>query len=847
VHAAHRTGHLIAVTALTVLVLVAYGSMLSGALIPLDTEHYVLNHPRVNEGLSLANVLWAMTSFDVSNWHPVTWLSYMLDVSLFGVAPAAMLGHNLLIHLLSTALLYALLWRMTGSLWCAAAVAALFAVHPLNVENVAWVAQRKTLEATFWFLLSGHAYVSHCRSGGRRAYLVCWLCYAVSLMAKPMMVTLPFLFLLWDLWPLNRLEIAAPGRTIRRALALFIEKLPFLFTAIGSSILTVMAQGAAGAIQSQEGLSLGERLANVVTAYVVYLSDLFFPHDLAVYYPLTHEPRATAAVMGAILLLIAISSVAFRLVRKAPFLFVGWFTFIGTLVPMIGLVQVGDMSHADRYVYVPAIGIFIAVVWGLARLCRTPSTRRIAAALGVAAVLAATMVTRHQVGFWDSPEALYRHTLEVAPDNPIIQTELGTVLMSRGETAEAERHLSSAGENGDRTYVPALIQLALLYRVAGRCDEALRVLDRIAELEPMNPTAYNAMAEIHRDRDDTSREIEALSRVVRLTPTNLDALFALTRLVAASSPAFARLILEDAVRANPGAAEIHREIGVLHVREGSEREAIRAYHRAIAIDPRVPETYYYLGRLYADMGNISAARECFEKEVARDRNHAESLYALATIYLLDKEPNRAFPFLVAATVADPELVPAHLELAFLRFDRGDLRGAAGSVATVLRLDPSHVSGRLLDAQISLAEDAPDDAADRTRRLLAEGHETPNIYLVHARATRASGQLEDARAAYTRLIELRPDSIEGRLGLASLLSEDNTPASLQRASALAEAVVAQTNSRDAQALTVLSRVLERTGDDALPVARKALALARAQNRAELVAELEARIQRLDPPP
>jgi hypothetical protein len=363
-----------AAAALVVLTVVAYSGVRHLQFVPLDDQGYVYENPHVTAGLTAAGLRWALTTGDQANWHPLTWLSHMLDVQLFGVNAGYHHLTSLAIHTLNTLLLFFLLARTTAALGRSACVAAMFAVHPLHVESVAWIAERKDVLSTFFWLLTMGAYVWYARAPGRWRYAAVVAGLVLGLMSKPMLVTLPFVLLLLDVWPVGRFSLAGgqPGSRhadaraarARTALALVREKIPLFILAACSIVITLLVQARGGAVRSIEILPIGVRVDNALTSYVMYLAKAVWPSGLAVFYPYNTSIHF-GQWCGALAILAAITWLVIRARRSRPYLLVGWLWYLGTLVPVIGLVQVGTQSMADRYTYVPLIGVFVMGVWGV--------------------------------------------------------------------------------------------------------------------------------------------------------------------------------------------------------------------------------------------------------------------------------------------------------------------------------------------------------------------------------------------------------------------------------------------------------------------------------------------------
>ena len=438
----------------------AYSFVLRAGFINYDDLDYVVNNEHLKGGLTGGNIAWAFNTGFASNWHPLTWISLMVDYQLYGLHAGGFHLTNLLLHTLNSALLLAVLYRMTGALWRSAFVAALFAWHPLHVESVAWVAERKDVLSGFFWLLTmlfyaRYAELSNAKGAqAKKNYGLTLLFFACGLMAKPMVVTLPFVLLLLDYWPLRRTcdlrftndePKGAPANPATATLTkLLVEKIPFFALALASSVATFAVQKAGGAVAPLEVIPRHERIANAFAAYATYLRKMFWPDDLAVFYPFRHH-LPVSQWLGAALLLAAISGLAVAWAKKRPYIAVGWLWYLGTLVPVIGLVQVGEQSLADRYTYLPLIGVFIILAWGVADLTQNWPGRIAILKLAAAAVLAGCLLlTVVQTRYWQDSLALFTHDLAVARDNAVAHSNIGDVLDRQNKVPEARAEFMKA-------------------------------------------------------------------------------------------------------------------------------------------------------------------------------------------------------------------------------------------------------------------------------------------------------------------------------------------------------------------------------------------------------------------
>lgn len=467
--------------------LLVYAPVLRNGFVNYDDPDYIINNAHVKAGLTWNGVAWAFQSAEASNWHPLTWISHMADCQMFGLKPAGHHLTSLLLHTANTLLLFLLLNRLTGALWRSAFVAALFAWHPLHVESVAWASERKdVLSAFFWMLtlLAYTRFVSESKVRNPKSkvfYALALLAFACGLMSKPMVVTLPFVLLLLDFWPLKRFTIYDLRFTIGR---LIVEKIPFFILTIASCVITRLVQS--DALWSTASLPLSFRLANAVMSYVRYLGKVFWPANLALIYPYPHY-WPLAGVIVAALLLALISVWAVLSAKRFPYLAVGWFWYLGTLVPVIGLVQAGIQSMADRYTYLPSIGLFIIFAWGLNDLLHAqPRKGKIAAAVGGLALAGCVAVTSVQITYWRNSLTLFSHTIEVTTGNYAAENCLGTTLEHLGQKDAAEEcYAESVRIEPD--FPLGQFNLGMILLEQGRAGEASNHLAIAAQLAPQNP------------------------------------------------------------------------------------------------------------------------------------------------------------------------------------------------------------------------------------------------------------------------------------------------------------------------------------------------------------------------
>lgn len=470
--------------ALIVIVFAVYIQAGNHAFLNYDDNVYVTGNPNVSDGVTGKGIIWAFTSFDASNWHPLTWISHMVDAELYGMDPR---GHHLTsvaIHALSTVLLFLLLLRITGLQWHSSCVAVFFAMHPLHVESVAWVAERKDVLSAFFWFLTLLLYSTYAAQRKRVFYLLALVSFVLGLMAKPMLVTLPLVMLLLDYWPLDRYRTMEYLDGERRLLkVLVLEKIPFFACALASSIITIFAQHSDGAIKSLGAIPFPLRVENSLIAYVTYIGKIIWPDDLAVLYPIPSS-YPFWQVIGSLLVLLLISAATIRARQRYPYLTVGWLWFLVTLVPVIGLIQVGVQSMADRYTYIPSIGLFIMAVWGIPDLLAGIRYRRAILVLLAGAVISAkTAVTWQQVGYWRDNFSLYEHTLEVTTGNYVIHNNLG-IAHAKNWNLDAALREFRAAVRINPNYSEAHYNLGITLAMRGELDAAIWELREALRLHP---------------------------------------------------------------------------------------------------------------------------------------------------------------------------------------------------------------------------------------------------------------------------------------------------------------------------------------------------------------------------
>ncbi len=563
----HKSKYMIAAFLLLTTIAVYWPSV-NHEFINYDDPEYVTRNAHVGTGFTYENIRWAFTTTLMGNWNPVTWLSHMADSEIYGLDPRGHHLTNIILHCLNTILLFIILNRITGNLWRSFFVAAIFALHPLRVESVAWVAERKDVLSAFFFMTALLAYTLYVERPGIIRYLLIMASFTVGLMAKPMLVTFPAVLLLLDYWPLERLRIGWRGSPpsslglsdlpVMKSLpsfSIFLEKLPFFLISAVFSMIAIHAQKDAKALLSVPAHPVMLRLSNALLAYMNYLGKTFWPQDLAVLYPLPGQVPISHAIL-AFIFLGCLSVLSIWLSRRSPFLVTGWLWFLGTLVPVIGLIQVGLQAMADRYTYIPSIGLSILAVWGVAEGTKKLRHRSLVIIVSSCVIMLWLIITtRSQLKYWENSIALFTHTLEVTENNYVAHTNLGDALDKRGRYNEAIHHYGeSLRIKPDDAFV--YDKLATDLDIVGRLDDAVAYYRMSLQLEPGNAKVHNNLGITLIRQGNASEAVKQFKLAVQLAPEFVDARY---------------------------------NLGLALASEGKTQEAIKHFSEALRLNPSDPE------------------------------------------------------------------------------------------------------------------------------------------------------------------------------------------------------------------------------------------------------------------
>ncbi|HOX56929.1 MAG TPA: tetratricopeptide repeat protein [Candidatus Paceibacterota bacterium] len=727
---------------LVLLTLAAYWPALNCGFINYDDHQYVVGNPRVHTGLSLENCRWAFNIGYASNWHPLTWLSHMADCQLFGLDPRGHHLMNLIFHLANTLLLFGVLCRMTRAVWPSAMVAALFAWHPAHVESVAWVAERKDLLSTFFFLLTLGAYYAYAQRsavGGPKSrvwYGTALLLFVLGLMSKPMLVTLPFVLLLLDYWPLNRCAPAEKDPMHKPFLRLLPEKLPFFALAAASCVVTLIAQKRGGAVVPMEVISLDARGWNAVVSYLRYVGKLFWPHDLAVIYPYVYGWPGWLIGLAVVFLLGA-SWLAILLRRSAPYLPVGWFWFLGALVPVIGLVQVGEQAMADRYTYIPSIGLFMVVCWAVPQLPGSWPLRRPALVMcAMMALAACATATRLQLQHWRTGVALFEHALAVTQRNPIAHATLGLALMDEGKLEDAVAQYEAALQISPN-YSLAHNNMGVALARLGRFDQAIVHYRTALQFNPRDPEAhFNLATAFNPSYVDTYTQ-EEYSGDHRTDAQQ------------------AREHYQTALALNPGLTKAYVNWGNLELAVGNPQSAIRHYQDALLIDPLTPLAHLNLGNALAKTGATNEAISAYTRAVEIEPGDALTRLRLANLLASQAEFEKAIPHYQQAIRLDPGHFAASSNLGSALAKLGRYQEAAACFAEAIRIQPGYADAHVNMAKLLAEQGDLDGALKGCFEALRLRPNNPELHRQAALWLSQQGKLQEAAGQFAAVAKLTP--------------------------------------------------------------------------------------------
>ncbi len=876
---------------LAAITLVVFGRTAHYGFVNYDDNDYVYENPEVARGLTLQGIVWAFTHVYAANWHPLTWISHMLDCQLYGLNPGGHHLTNILLHAATAILLFLVLRQMTGALWRSAFVAAVFAIHPLRVESVAWVTERKDVLSGVFFMLTIGAYVRYAqrRSGApavpvldpwrsTRDYGLVLFFFALGLMCKPMLVTLPFVLLLLDYWPLNRVTTVTDHRNhfpIPRRLIL--EKLPLFGLAAASCVATLIAQ--TEAIQRFENISLPLRVGNALISYVAYMGQMFWPSGLAVLYPFTTRGVGVAGVVLSVVVLAGISTGVFVL-RRRPYLLTGWLWYLIMLVPVIGIVRVGFQARADRYTYLPQIGLYVLLTWAAADLCAGWRHRRVVLG-GCSTIILVALIfcARTQASYWRNSESLWTHTLACTSDNFIGHNNLGNALLQMGSVDKAITHFQKALEINPND-VEANINLgsALLQKgnvgeaishfqkalqispdfagahnnlgnallKMGRVDEAIAHYQRALQINPNSVEAHNNLGSALLQMGSVDEAIAHYQKALEIEPDNADAHYNLgTALFQKGKVDEAIAHYQKALEIEPDNADAHYNLGIALFQKGKVDEAIAHYQKALEINPGSAEAHYNLGNALFQKGRVDEAIAHYQKALEINPDNAETHYNLGNALLQKGRVDEAIAHYQKALEINPDSAEAHNNLGGALLPKGKVDEAIVHFQKALQLTPDNAEAHNNLGKALLQKGNVDEAIVHFQKALQL---TPDYAKAHnnlGQALLQKGSVDEAIAHFQKALQITPDYAEAQNNLAWVLATC-PQASLRngkQAVELAQRANQLTGDGNPVVLGTLAAAYAEAGrfPEAVATAQRALQLAGTQSNTALAEALRSQLK------
>ena len=842
---------------LAAITFVVFGQTLRYEFINFDDDVYVYDNAQICQRLSLSGIEWAFGHSVEFNWHPLTMLSYMLDYQLYGLKAGGYHFTNVLLHGAAAILLFLVLRKMTAALWRSAFVAALFAIHPLRVESVAWVAERKDVLSGVFFMLSLGAYVWYVRDPRRWfRYLAVVFFFALGLMSKPILVTLPFVLLLLDYWPLNRFSATGNGPKLTYvASRLILEKIPLFALAAAVCLVTFVTQEKIIA-----PLPFSLRASNASVSCATYLWQMVYPRNLAAYYPLKEQGLPLWEVVLSLLVLVLISALAFRWRRRRPWLLVGWLWYLGMLVPVIGLVSSGLRAHADRYTYLPQIGLYLIIAWAATGLVAgRRHGRLLVGGLAFAVVVALILCARSQVSYWRNSELLWTHTLACTSANVIAHNNLGNALFQKGNVDEAFVHYQKALQinpdyaeahvnlgnalfkkgNVDEAFVhyqkalqinpdyaEAHVNLGNALLLRGNVDEAIVHYQKALHIEPDYATAHDNLGYALLQKGNVDEAIDHFQKALRINPEYAKAHNSLgNALLQKGNVDEAIVHYQKALHIEPDYATAHDNLGNALLQKGNMDEAIVHYKMALQINPDDAGAHNNLGNALFQKGNVDEAIAHFQKALQINPDYAKAHVNLGNALLQKGSVDEAIIQYQKALQINPENVVVYVSLGYALLQKGNVDEAITQYQKALQINPNYAKAHVNLGNALLQKGSVDEAIVHFQKALQINPDNAVVYVNLGYALIQKGNVDEAIVHYQKALQINPDYAKAHYDLGAALlqkgSVDEAIAQYQKA--------LQINPDYAEAQNNLARVLATCPQASLRNGAKAVELARRANQ------------------
>jgi len=804
--------------ALAAITLLVFWPATRAEFINYDDPDYVTENSHIQSGLNWDVVRWSFTSGYAGNWHPLTWLSHALDISFFGLQPAGHHTVNVVLHALNAMLVFLLFQRLTGATWRSALVAALFALHPLRVESVAWVSERKDVLCAFFGLLSLIAYARYAGAGSRTKgwYITALLCFALGLLSKPMLVTWPCVLLLLDYWPLRRFELTAFRSQAALFKKLLREKLPFFALTLASCVITFWVQKAQGAV-APKGLPLDTRIANAFLSCEKYLENFFWPTKLAAFYPhpATRNPAlrdwVNWEVGFAVVVVIVLTVMVYRWRNRRPYLLIGWLWYLGTLVPVIGILQVGAQAMADRYTYLPMIGIAFALVWLAGDWLASKRIEFLGPAIAAVGLLVGcAWLTHQQIGYWSDTKTLFVRALDVTKQNATAHVNVGALLEHEGKLDEATYHYQQALV-ADPNDADARNNFGHMLAVRGQLDQAEAEYRAAIAALPHHGAAHLNLGLVLQAKGNNAAAAEHYNRAIELRPDYLIGHLNLGRILIEQgkfADAAARYQAALKIDANSAAAEAG--LGLALIMQEQINEGINHLQRASELQPGDLELQIQLGNAFLETGRVEEARRCYRRVLELKPDLVAQALTAGKQLAEQGQWLPATARLLLATRLAPDNAEAHDQLGWVLARQGQLEPALTNFLTSVRLKP-----------------------------------TPDAHYHLALAYVMKGRSADAIQQYREALRLRPDWTDAMNDLAWLLATDadDKLRDGKEAVRLAERARDLNGGKEARFWGTLDAAYAEAGrfEDAIKATDKAKELATAAGQKEISEAAEQRIK------